>query len=285
MPATVPATFPGGRRLAVLVSVLLESWSAGRSPTYFTRTTPLKPGATDHAGIQWSEFGGREGIWRILRVLERAQAKATVFANALAAERFPDAVRAIVGAGHDLAGHGWSQDQYLCDLDPDAQQAMIRKCLDTLAGVSGVRPRGWVCNVYSWTPDTFDRLVREGVRWHADALDCSLPRLQQTPSGGIVAIPWCDFVDNRVLRASPRDWFDVYKDSFDYLRAAEPMGLLHVAVHSHFGGRPLIAAQLDRLLAYVTGFDDVWLPRHGELADWFLAQGAEALGGAGRFSG
>jgi len=276
-------SFPDGRKIAVLVSVLLESWAAGKWPTYFTRTTPLKAGAIDHAGIEWSAFGGREGIWRILRVLERAKVKATVFANALAAERYPDAVRTAVHAGHDLAGHGWSQDQYLSDLTPDEQQAMIRRCLDTLEAASGLRPQGWVCNVYSWTPDTFDRLVREGVRWHSDALDASLPRLQHTPSGSIVAIPWCDFVDNRVLRASPRDYFDVYKDSFDYLRGSEPLGLLHIAVHSHFGGRPLIAAQLEKLLAYFTGFSDVWLPRHGELADWFLAQKVEALDYAGRF--
>lgn len=277
------ATWPEGRKIAVLVSVLLESWSAGKSPTYFTRTTPLKPGAIDHAGIEWSQFGGREGIRRILRVLERAKVKATVLANALSAELYPEAVRAAVRAGHDLAGHGWSQDQYLCDLSPDEQQAAIRRCLDTLEAAAGLRPQGWVCNVYSWTPDTFDCLVREGVRWHADALDASLPRLQRTPSGPIVALPWCDFVDNRVLRASPRDFFDVYKDSFDYLHASEPMGLLHFAVHSHFGGRPLIAAQLEKLLAYFGGFNDVWMPRHGELADWFLAQKIEDLSYAKRF--
>jgi peptidoglycan/xylan/chitin deacetylase (PgdA/CDA1 family) len=277
------ASFPDGRRTAVLVSVLLESWAPGKWPTYFTRTTPLKPSAIDHAGIEWSEFGGREGIWRILRVLGRAKVKATIFANALSAERFPDAVRTAVRAGHDVAGHGWSQDQYLSDMTPDEQQATIRRCLDTLEAASGVRPQGWVCNVYSWTPDTFDRLVREGVRWHADALDTSLPRLQHTPSGPIVAIPWCDFVDNRVLRASPRDYFDVYKDSFDYLRASEPTGLLHIAVHAHFGGRPLVAAQFEKLLAYFTGFNDVWLPRHAELIDWFLAQKIEDLGYAKRF--
>lgn len=279
------AAFPEGKRIAVLTSVLLESWSEGKSPTYFTRTTPLKPGMVDHAGIEWSEFGGREGIWRILRVLERARVKATIFTNALSAERFPEAVRAAVKAGHAIAGHGWSQDIYLSDLTGDEQQAMIRRCLDALERASGTRPQGWVCNVYSWNQDTFERLVREGVRWHSDALDASLPRLQHTAAGPIVAIPWCDFVDNRVLRASPRDYFDVYKDTFDYLHASEPTGLLHIAVHGHFGGRALIAAQLEKLLAYFTGFPDVWLPRHQELADWFLAQKVEDLGYAKRFFG
>ena len=34
--------WPNGKRIAVLVSVLFESWSDGKSPHYFTRTTPLK---------------------------------------------------------------------------------------------------------------------------------------------------------------------------------------------------------------------------------------------------
>ena len=92
-----------------------------------------------------------------------------------------------------------------------------------------IRPDGWMTPVYGSNAITHELLVREGLAWHADALDTSLPRLQQTPSGNIVALPWSDFVDNRVLRASPRNFFDVYKDTFDYLYTYEPMGLSNSA--------------------------------------------------------
>ena len=88
------------------------------------------------------------------------------------------------------------------------------------------------------------------MRWYGDALDISLPRKQATTSGDIVAFPWSDFVDNRVLRGQPRSYYDVYADTFEYLRDHEPMGLLHVAFHSHFGGRPLMTAMFDKLLKY-----------------------------------
>ena len=70
---------------------------------------------------------------------------------------------------------------------------------------------------------------------------------------------------------------EVYKDSFDYLYDAEPMGLVHLAIHSHFGGRPLIAAQFEKLLRYFSGFPDVWILRHAELAEWFIGAGAGDL--------
>jgi peptidoglycan/xylan/chitin deacetylase (PgdA/CDA1 family) len=277
------ASWPGGKRIAVLLSVLLENWTEGRSPTYFPRTTPLKPGAIDHAGVEWSHYGGREGIWRLLRVLDRAKLKATVFANALSAELYPDALRAVLREGHDLAAHGWAQDKSLADLSVEEQQLSIRRALDTVEKASGRRPQGWASPVYSFTPETPDLLVREGLRWHAEALDASMPKLLRTASGTIVALPWSEFVDNRVLRASPRDFYDVYRDSFDYLYDAEPMGLLHLAIHSHFGGRILVAAQLAKLLRYFSGFPDVWIPRHAELVDWYVAQGSPDLSYAKRF--
>src|SRR5258708_20739075 len=84
-----PKAWPHGARVAVLVSVLFESWSEGKSPSYFTRTTPLKPGAIDHAGVQWSRYAGSEGIGRILGVLQSCKVPATIFCNALAAQRHP----------------------------------------------------------------------------------------------------------------------------------------------------------------------------------------------------
>ncbi len=269
--------WPNGKRVAVLIGVLLESWSDGKSPSYFTRTTPLKPGTVDRAGIQWSEFGGREGIWRLLGMLDRCRLPATVFCNALSAELYPDAIRAIVDAGHPLAAHGWSQDQYLLDQAPDQQRATIRKCLDILERASGRRPDGWVSSVYSWNEHTVEALVQEGIAWHADALDATLPHRERTKTGSIIALPWCDFVDNRVLRASPNDFVDVYKGTFDFLRANEPLGLIHIAVHSHFGGRPLMSAAFQRTLEYFRSFPDVWFPRHAELARWFADQGIDEV--------
>ena len=56
-----------------------------------------------------------------------------------------------------------------------------------------------------------------------------------------MALPHSDFADHRVLRGNPRDWYDVYRDTFDYLYYNEPTSYLNITVHCHFGGRPLIA--------------------------------------------
>ena len=63
----------------------------------------------------------------------------------------------------------------------------------------------------------------------------------------------------------------------------EPAGLLHLGIHSHFGGRPLVTAQFYKLLRYFSEFTDVWFPTHRELVQWFLDHKVEGVPFAQRF--
>lgn len=275
--------WPGGKRIAVLVSILFETWSEDKSPSYFPRTSPLKPGTVDRGAIQWAQYGGNEGLWRIIRTLDRHSVPATVFCSGKSAELYPEVIAQAARSGHDIAGHGYTQDGLFAYMTPDAERAAIRKTVDLLEKASGIRAQGWATPAYSWTEHTFDLLVQEGVRWYGDALDISMPRRQKTKSGNIVAFPWSDFVDNRVLRGQPRGYFEVYKDTFEYLLEHEPMGLIHIGFHSHFGGRPLMTAMFDKLLKLFSSHSDVWFPGHNRMAQWVLDQEDDQLTYAKRF--
>ena len=264
--------WPHGHRVAVVCSVLLETWSDGKSPSYFPRTTPLPPGSKDVAGINWSRFGGNEGIWRLSRNLKDLDMPATLFCNGRSAEVWPEAVAAFAKSGQDVAGHGWLQDQTLFSMSPERERETIKKTLDILEKTAGKRPTGWVTPIYGWSENTIDYLAEAKLAWCSDALDASVPYPQQTKSGKIVMIPWSEFVDNRALRASPRIYFDVYKDMFDYLHACEPGALINIGVHSHFGGRPAMAAVFRQLLEYLRSQKGVWFAHHREVARWIAEQ-------------
>ena len=131
-------------------------------------------------------------------------------------------------------------------------------------------PKGWLSPVLASTNHTETFVAEEGFLWYGDYNHIDLPFCVEVGSRKLVALPHSDFADHRVLRANPRDWYDVYKDTFDYLYANEPTSYLNITVHCHFGGRPLIAAQVDRILKYIRGFPRVWIVRHDELAQWVL---------------
>ena len=126
-------------------------------------------------------------------------------------------------------------------------------------------------------------LAEEKLIWHGEAKDISLPRKIATKSGSLIALPVSDFADNRVLRSSPLDYYDVYRETFDYLYEHEPMAMLPLAVHSHWGGRPVMTAMLQKILTHISGHSDVWFATGSEIADWVTKRGFDAAPYSQRF--
>lgn len=269
--------WPHGKKVAVALTVMFETWSEGAAPSYSVQATSLAPGTTDYGGHAWSTYGGRVGVYRILRSLDRWDMRATFFTNAACAERYPDAVKAIAKAGHDLGGHAIYQDQLLTYLEPDEQFSVIERSLDALEEIGGTRPTGWLSPALAFTPDTVGLLAKAGLSWHADVTYFDLPHVVSTDYGAIAAVPNSDFTDNRVLRSNVRDLLEVHVSAFEYLRQHEPIGFLALTLHCQFGGRPMVIGVMDELIAYLSTSDDVWFATHAELAQWALDSDPDTL--------
>ena len=263
-------TWPNGKKVAVSVTVMFETWPDDSAPNYSVQTTHLKKGTVDHASKAWSTYGGRVGVWRIMRTLERLGIPATFFVNGRCTEQYPEAVKQIVKSGFDIAAHSYTQDDLLTYKTLEEQQAIIRQSIDLLEGCGGKKVTGWGSPVVAFTPETAGYLKQAGLKWTCDVTYEDLPIKIQTPHGPIAGVPTTDLSDNRVLRASSRDLFDVHKGTFDYLRENETIGLQTPVIHCQFGGRPLITAVLTELLKYMAQSREVWFSRHEELGDWAL---------------
>lgn len=264
--------WPGNNKMAVMVTVMFEVWSEGKAPPYSPMTTALKPGTADLLGISWSQYGGKTGIWRIMRILDDYSIKGTICLNAKCAEDFPEAVKQSHRRGHEIASHSYTQDLVLPYLSAQVEKEVIQKCGRIIEDAVGTRPVGWFSPVAAPTVNTARHLVEEGYLWHGDYNDTDLPYLLDTPQGRLVAMAHSDFTDNRTLRSSPRDFYNVYKDTFDFLYRSEAPSLINLTVHTHFGGRPLMSAMLSELLHYMKGFPNVWFARHDEVARWVIEE-------------
>jgi peptidoglycan/xylan/chitin deacetylase (PgdA/CDA1 family) len=276
-------TWPNGANVAVAITVMFEAWSDGAWPSGQAQRTTVRPGVKDNQAITWGAFGGHSGVWRLLRLFDTAGVPATFCCSGRTAELYPDAIAAIGRSRHDIAGHGYVQDELLAHLEPRQQADVIRRSLDLLEARSGARPKGWVSPVLAWTEHTDEMLAAEGVLWRGDANDIDLPRRVTTGRGAIAHIPYSEYADYRVLWLSPQQYFDTYMSTFNYLREREPMSLLVLALHCHFGGRTLMAAMVDRLLQAFQKSGGVWFARHSELAEWALSDGDKPVPTARRF--
>jgi peptidoglycan/xylan/chitin deacetylase (PgdA/CDA1 family) len=78
---------------------------------------------------------------RILSLLEHAGVRATFFVEGLNAELYPDALREIDAAGHEVAYHGWQHERW-SDLSADAERASLERGVAALDAL-GLRPVGF----------------------------------------------------------------------------------------------------------------------------------------------
>jgi peptidoglycan/xylan/chitin deacetylase (PgdA/CDA1 family) len=282
-PSSKGFAWPNNARIAVVVTCLMENWSGDKGPPFSVQTTSLKPGTHDRAAMTWGTYGSRVGVWRLLKILNENHTPATFVSNAHSMELAPAAVDCMLKSGHEIAAHSYTQDALMAYLSPDEERAIIEKCIGVFKKLTGAPPKGWLSPVLAPTAHTEELIAEAGLLWYGDYNAIDLPFCVKTAKGTLVALPHSDFADHRVLRGNPRDWYDVYKDTFDYLYANESMSFLNITMHCHFGGRPLMAAQVDRILKYIRGFPGVWLVRHDELAEWVKSNGIEEWTNQDRF--
>ena len=138
------ADWPGGARIAVQFVLNYEEGGENSSCTATQprrrscrKSYPAQPlMGVRHISIeQLYEYGSRVGVWRILRLFERKNIPLTVYAVAMAAERHPEVIKAMVDAGHEIASHGyrWINYQYVAE---DVEREHIQKAVEI--------PRKWL---------------------------------------------------------------------------------------------------------------------------------------------
>ena len=109
-----------------------ETMWTGRDPANAKRPVLMSQGA----------YGWKVGMPRVLNLLDRYQIKATFFIPGEVAERHAALVREVVDRGHEVAHHSYSH-RWIVTLTPEEEREEMRKGMEILTSLAGVRPRGW----------------------------------------------------------------------------------------------------------------------------------------------
>jgi hypothetical protein len=99
--------------------------------------------------------------------LDEAGLRATFFVEAINCELYPEALRAIVGGGHEVGMHGWRHEEW-GRLSVDRERSILERCRAAFGSIglstSGFRPPGG-----ELTASSVGLLVSVGVRWCSPA--------------------------------------------------------------------------------------------------------------------
>jgi putative urate catabolism protein len=217
------------------------------------------------------EYGSRAGFWRLMRLFEERELPVTMFAVGMALERHPDAARAMVELGHEVASHGWRWINY-DQVDEAIERDHMHRAIASIERLTGQRPLGWYTGR---TSERTQRLVAEegGFLYDADSYADDLPYWVKVGTRDQLIVPYTlDANDMRFATAqgfNTSDQFFAYlRDSFDtlYEEGYSAPKMMSVGLHCRLAGRPGRIAGLRRFLDHIQSRDKVWVCRRVDIA-------------------
>ena len=217
------------------------------------------------------EYGSRAGVWRVLALFRERDIPLTVFGVAMALQRNPEVVAAMLADKHEIASHGWRWINYQ-QVDEDTERDHIKMAVDALTQLTGTPPLGWYTGRDS--PNTRRLLVEHGgFVYDADSYADDLPYWELVNGLPHLVVPYsldCNdmrFATNQGFN-SGRQFYNYLKDAFDvlYREGEQSAKMMSVGLHCRIIGHPGRFAALQRFLDYVQQHDAVWICRRLDIA-------------------
>jgi peptidoglycan/xylan/chitin deacetylase (PgdA/CDA1 family) len=217
-----------------------------------------------HPGIPYwttqGEYGPRVGVYRILDLLHRENITATFCVVGKTAEKYPEAVEAIVEKGHEIAVHGYTHRGYNA-LEPEQERDWIQKTRDILSSFTGKPPLGH--RTPRWRPSRHThRFLKElGFLWNSDHMGSEVPFYNEIDGrkSKLLEIPVAYNLDDWTFYfdwGTPvRDVLEVWRIEFD--SRYRDRSVFCLTNHPQVSGRPSRIVILEKLIEYMKKRPDV----------------------------
>ena len=243
----------------------MSNWintSGGRSPGMISR----------------GEFGPI-ALRRILPLLDAHGIKSTFFVPGHTALAYPDTVKAIHAAGHEIGHHGWVHENPTA-LSAERERQVLLKGLEALDAVVGIRPVGYRSPGWDNSAVTVPLLLECGFEYESSLMgsdfepywcrvgdECSTTEEFRwgTPVTLIeLPVAWHldDFIQFEFVatptgilnaaRSTTMAW-EIWKGEFDYLYQQIGRGVMNITMHPQVIGRGHRLLFLERFIDYVLG--------------------------------
>jgi allantoinase len=222
------------------------------------------------------EYGSRAGFWRLHRLFSQRGLPVTVFGVAMAMQRNPEAVEAMLKADWEIASHGYRWIDYQ-NVPIETEREHLKKAIAIHEEMTGQKPKGWYLGRMS--ENTRQLVMEEGsFLYDADSYADDLPYYVKGKEKPHLIVPYS--LDANDMRfASPQgfnsgeQFYCYLKDTFDtlYAEGADAPKMMSIGLHCRIIGRPGRFASLVKFLDYIGKYNDVWVCRRQDIAEHWLA--------------
>jgi peptidoglycan/xylan/chitin deacetylase (PgdA/CDA1 family) len=265
-----PVSWPTGVRAAACLTFDMDAEAAVLTADISSigRMTPMSH----------QSYGPLVGVPRILALLQRHDLRATFFIPGYSAHRYPQVVRAVAEAGHEIAHHSYFHENTI-GMDSKTEADMIDLGLRALRDVAGVRPEGYRAPMWEMNFHTPRLLAERGFRYDSSLMDSDHPYVLAVEGDGaatLVEVPVSWGLDDWEQYAflpgligfgvieSPAKALEMWTLE---LEAMHRLGAAFVlCCHPFLSGRPSRAEALERLIERMKALDGLWITTVGEVA-------------------
>lgn len=252
-------------------------------------------------------FAGEVGAPRLLKLFAEQQLRTTWFIPGHSIETFPEQMKAVVEAGHEVGIHGYSHENPIA-MTPAQEEAVLDRSIELVTQLAGKRPTGYVAPWWEFSNVTNELLLKKGIKYdhslmhndfhpyyvrvgdswtkidyskHPDAWMKPLQRGQETD---LVEIPANWYLDdlppmmfikkspNSHGFVNPRHLEEMWRDQFDWVYRENEYAVFTMTIHPDVSGRPQVLLMLERLIQYIRSHDGVRFVTFDEIAEDFKAR-------------
>lgn len=254
--------------------------------------------------IQRGMFAGEVGAPRLLRLFDKYKLRTSWFVPGHSIETFPNQMRAVADAGHEIGAHGYSHENPVA-MSAQQERDVLAKSIDLIEKLCGRRPRGYVAPWWEMSEHTAALLQENGfsydhsqnyndftpfyarvgdswtkIDFAKDAAEWMKPLVRGRT---VDLVEFCGnwYVDdlppmmfikqspNSHGFVSPRDIEQLWRDQFDWVYREMDYAVFPVTLHPDVSGRPQVLLMLERLIEYWRGHDGVRFITMEEAAEDF----------------
>ncbi|GAA9631875.1 polysaccharide deacetylase [Helicobacter pylori] len=250
-------------------------------------------------------FAGEVGIPRLLKLFKKYHLPATWFAPGHSIETFPEQMKMIVDAGHEVGAHGYSHENPIA-MSAKQEEDVLLKSIELIKDLTGKAPTGYVVPWWEFSNITNELLLKHGFKYdhslmHNDftpyfvrvgdswskidysleAKDWMKPLIRGVETD-LVEIPANWYLDdlppmmfikkspNSFGFVSPRDIGQMWIDQFDWVYREMDYAVFSMTIHPDVSGRPQVLLMHEKIIEHINKHDGVRWVTFNEIADDFL---------------
>ncbi len=250
-------------------------------------------------------FAGEVGIPRLLKLFKKYHLPATWFAPGHSIETFPEQMKMIVDAGHEVGAHGYSHENPIA-MSVKQEEDVLLKSIELIKDLTGKAPAGYVAPWWEFSNITNELLLKHGFKYdhslmHNDftpyfvrvgdswskidysleAKDWMKPLIRGVETD-LVEIPANWYLDdlppmmfikkspNSFGFVSPHDIGQMWIDQFDWVYREMDYAVFSMTIHPDVSGRPQVLLMHEKIIEHINKHDGVRWVTFNEIADDFL---------------